>query len=66
MIDPAIFEQLQAKIDEETAVRDVSFSCFFLSLIFVSPSFMKTRLWKEKKKKYSVSNEDLEDKTGER
>lgn len=25
MIDPAIFENLQTKIDEETVVRDVSF-----------------------------------------
>lgn len=28
MIDPAIFEQLQAKIDEESAARDVSFFFF--------------------------------------
>jgi hypothetical protein len=31
MIDPAIFEHLQTKIDEETAVRDVS-RTFFSSL----------------------------------
>lgn len=37
MIDPAIFENLQTKIDEETVVRDVSFALwrYDLKLILI-------------------------------
>lgn len=35
MIDPEIFEKLQTKIDEETVVRDVSFSCLCCRMINV-------------------------------